>query len=295
MNRTKHIFASLLGLFVASTAWAAEPLARVPIRIAGERAMVSVSANGSNDLSFLLDTGYSLTMVHPELAKDLELERGRDITIVGIAGEERAPTYQGVKLNIGAARYEPRRVAALPSENNRRRRRDGILGAGLFRQFVVEIDFTGKQLALYAPTNFQYAGNGEIIPLRFRRGSSTPVIEAALPGTNGALVRGEFELDSGCDSGVCMASDFAARHGLVDQDRTEAGEKVGVGGGAQTRSGYLPQLHLGALRVEKAQTDFFLKGSPADPGLAGHIGAGVLNQFKVIFDYSRRQMILERR
>ena len=43
----------------------------------------------------------------------------------------------------------------------------------------------------------------------------------------------------------------------------------------------------------KPQTDFFLEGSPVDAGLAGHIGIGALNRFKVIFDYSRRQMILE--
>jgi hypothetical protein len=31
-----------------------------------------------------------------------------------------------------------------------------------------------------------------------------------------------------------------------------------------------------------------------DRGLAGHIGLEALRQFKVIFDYSRRQMILEK-
>jgi hypothetical protein len=39
--------------------------------------------------------------------------------------------------------------------------------------------------------------------------------------------------------------------------------------------------------------NFFAEGSPAGEGLAGHIGLGVLREFKVIFDYSRRRMILE--
>jgi hypothetical protein len=47
--------------------------------------------------------------------------------------------------------------------------------------------------------------------------------------------------------------------------------------------------------VMKPQTDFFLNGSPAGPGLAGHIGFASLRQFKVIFDYSRQRMILEPR
>jgi hypothetical protein len=54
-------------------------------------------------------------------------------------------------------------------------------------------------------------------------------------------------------------------------------------------------LQLGATKIEKADTDFFLEGSPVDEGLAGHIGIGILNRFKVTFDYSRRQMILEKR
>jgi hypothetical protein len=68
-----------------------------------------------------------------------------------------------------------------------------------------------------------------------------------------------------------------------------------VGGGATTRNGHWPELQIGALRIAKPDIDFFLEGSPVDRGLAGHIGMGVLKNFKIIFDYSRRQMILEPR
>jgi len=255
--------------------------------------MVPVDLNGSNDLSFLLDTGFSITMIHPSLAEPLKLRRVGEVTVIGIAGEEKAPTYEGAILNLGGVEYRPRRVAALGSDGNRRRRRDGILGAGLFRQFVVEIDFTRKQLALYSPTNFNYEGRGEIIPLKFRRGSSTPVVDAVVNAANGNAPHGEFEIDTGCDSGVCLGHEFIAAHQLLDASETQLGGKVGVGGGAKTRSGHLPQLQLGATRIDKPQTDFFLEGSPVDSGLAGHIGIAALNRFKVIFDYSRRQMILE--
>jgi predicted aspartyl protease len=287
-------YAQICLFLVAAKVVAAEPLAKFPITFSRERVMVPVSLNGSNYLSFLLDSGYSLTMVRPELAEALQLKRGRDITIIGIAGQERAATYEGAVLDIGKARYEPRRIAALPSENTRRRR-DGILGSGLFRAFVIEIDFTAKQLALYAPTNFNYAGRGEIVPLSFRRGSTAPVIDATIPGTNGAIIRGQFEIDTGCDSSVCLGHDFAKEHRLLDETATRDSEKFGVGGGTRTRSGHLPQLRMGAATVEKPQTDFFLEGSPVDPGLAGHIGITALNRFKVIFDYSRKQMILEPR
>jgi predicted aspartyl protease len=274
---------------------AATPLATIPINTSRDRVMVPVSLNGSNNLSFMLDTGFSMTMVHPELAEPPNLRRAGEITISGIAGDERAPTYEGAIFDLGGVKYEPRRVAALSSDGNRRRRRDGILGSGVFRQFIVEIDFAGKQLAIYAPTNFIYAGKGEIVPLRFRRGHTTPVVEATIHRTNGAPVHGEFEIDTGCDSGVCLGHDFVTANGLLDETETRGGGKFGVGGRVKTRSGHLPQLQLGATKIKQADADFFLEGSPVDEGLAGHIGIGVLKCFKVTFDYSRRQMILETR
>ena len=256
--------------------------------------MVPATLNGSNGLSFMLDTGFSMTMIHPDLPEPLKLQRVGEITIIGIAGDEKAPTYEGAVFEIGGAKYAPRRLAALTSDANRRRRRDGIIGSGLFRQYVVEIDFARKQLALYAPTNFSYAGKGEVIPLRFRRSSNTPLVNGTINATNGTTIRGEFEIDTGCDSGVCLGHDFIQENHLLNEDETRDGGKFGVGGGAKTRSGHLPQLQLGAIMIDKAQTDFFIEGSPVDRGLAGHIGVGVLNRFKVIFDYSRKQMILEK-
>lgn len=280
-------------LLSSALAFAAEPLTRLSFTSSRDRVMVPVSLNGSNGLSFLLDTGFGLTMIHPDLAAPLGLRRAGEITVAGIAGDEKAPTYEGAVFDIGGVKYAPRRVASLGSDASRRRRRDGILGSGVFRQFVVEIDFASKQLALYSPSNFTHSGKGEVVPLRFRRGGTTPIISAAVPGTNGSPVQAEFEIDTGCDSGICLGHDFITANRLLAESETRAGAKVGVGGGAQTRSGHLPQLQIGKLKVEKPQTDFFLEGSPADKPLAGHIGIGVLKDFKLIFDYSRRQMILE--
>jgi hypothetical protein len=291
---TRVVLLLLLTTLSPASALASEPLARVRFSTSGDRVMVPVSMNGSNGFSFLLDTGYGITMIHPALPEALQLRRAGQITIAGIAGDEKAPTFEDAVIDIGGARYEPRRVASLPSEGNRRRRRDGILGSGLFRQYVVEIDFVGKQLSLHSPSNFIYGGKGEVIPLRFRRGGTTPIISASIPGTNNVLIPAEYEIDTGCDSSICLGHDFIVSNHLPAEAETRAGGKFGVGGGAQTRSGHLPRLHIGEMKVEKPDVDFFIEGSPVDNPLAGHIGIGALKHFKVIFDYSRRQMILEK-
>jgi predicted aspartyl protease len=295
MNRRASLGCLLIiwGVLPAGAASSAKPLATIPINTARDRIMVPGALNGSTNLSFMLDTGFSMTMVHPDLPERLELRKVGEITIAGIAGDERAPTYEGAVFNIGGQTYRPRRVAALTTDAGRRRRRDGILGSGLFRQFVVELDVAAGQMALYSPTNYRYAGPGEIVRLRFRR--TTPIVAGFIHSTNkGARIPAEFEIDTGCDSGICLGNHFIEEHGLLHQEATRGGGKVGVGGGVSTRSGTLPALQLGSLTIPRPQTDFFLDGSPVDRDYAGHIGFGVLKNFKVIFDYSRKQMILER-
>jgi predicted aspartyl protease len=261
----------------------------VPIESRRGHVMVPVRV-GTNTFSFLLDTGYGVTMIRADHAKALQLRRAGRITIVGIAGEEPADMFEGPTFQVGTMEWKPRRVAALSIEQGRSRRRDGILGSSFFRSFVVEVDAKAKSLTLHHATNYIYTGNGEVLPLRFK--GSTPIVEGTLVLTNGMEIKTEFEIDTGCTGGLCIGKHFVEEHGLAAAGRE--GERRGVGGGARTRSGSIPELRLGRIKIQKPSADFFLEGSPVDPPLAGHVGADVLKPFKVIFDYSRKQMILER-
>src|SRR3954470_7434317 len=117
-------------------------IATVPISFQRGQIMVPATVNGSDSLNFLLDTGFSMTMLRPDLAEKLGLRRVGEIVVEGIAGDERAATFEGATFDLGAARYSPRRIGAMAGS---RRRRDGIIGSGLFRQYVVAIDLGTKQ------------------------------------------------------------------------------------------------------------------------------------------------------
>src|SRR5262245_23703725 len=164
---------------VAEAATNSPTIFRIPIEFRQDSLFVPARVNGSKPLSFKLDTGFGVTTIHPDLVETLQLRRARSMTIIGIAGREQADTYEGAVFDFTGATYSPRRVAAIPSEAQRRgRRRDGILGAGFFRRFVVEIDPKNKVMVLYEPSQFDYPGKGEIIPLEFR--SDTPIVEAGV-------------------------------------------------------------------------------------------------------------------
>lgn len=265
----------------------------VPINVVRSRVMVPLTINAdTNRYSFLLDSGYGISMIHPGLVESLALKRVGSIDIIGIAGREEAGTYDGVKLQFGETRYIPRRLASLPSDAKRRRREDGILGAGFFRRYVVEIDAQAGVMRLHEPKSYTYSGKGEILKLEFPK--DTPVIEADLVGPKGNPIRARLEIDTGCDGPMCLGSHFVKAHGLLGETETTVnGIRSGVGGGAKVRYGNVAQLKFGQLTLDNPKTSFFLEGSPTDETQAGHIGMPALLKFKAIFDYSRNRLILE--
>jgi hypothetical protein len=265
----------------------------VKVRLTHNRILVPGKIN-ERSLTFLLDSACTIPTLHPDIVDQLKLQPAGSVSIVGIAGEERASTYRGVVIDLGEAQYAPHRIASIPSErSDSRRRRDGVIGSGFLRQWVVEMDARESLIRLYSPTNFTYSGKGEVIPFRFRRGDEIPIVEASIVLSNQAPLKAEFEVDTGCDSGLCLGSRFVHENKLLESIESRSSEKFGNGGSVETRSGMVPTLRLGKLDVEKPQTDFFQTGSPVDEPLAGHIGMGVLHRYKVILDYSRKQVIIE--
>src|SRR5947208_6197093 len=129
----------------------------IPFEFVSGRILVASLVNDAQPASVMLDTGYSINMLSGELVESLELKRKGHITIVGVAGEERADVFEGVKFDLAGATYSPRRVAALPaSYQSHWRKRDGVLGAGFFKRFVVEIDPKSKKILLHEPDTFHY-------------------------------------------------------------------------------------------------------------------------------------------
>jgi len=279
-------------LAIAAIAQTPADSVELPVKWQKGDLLLSASVNGSAPLKFKVDTGFGLTTLEPHLAESLHLQKAGRLSIDGIAGTTRVDTFRGAEFDFKGTKFGPRRVAGLGSEEKPgNRTRDGILGADFFRRFVVEIDIPNRRVILHQPSSFAHSGSGEVVPLHFKR--DTPIIQATLM-TQAGEVNAHFEIDTGCDDCLCLGRDFVAEHRLLEpKSSANAGARRGVGGSAAIQHGSVPELRLGTLVVKKPSANFFLEGSPAGDGQAGHIGLGALRQFKMIFDYSRRQMILQ--
>src|SRR5258707_2837083 len=111
---------------------------------------------------------------------------------------------------------------------------EGILGAGFYRRLVAEVDPKAKTIQLHEPKAYEYSGPGESIPINLR--NTTPVVEASINIPDRAAVKGRFEIDTGCDGGLCLGHDFVEANKLLDAGgQVTDGGRVGVGGDVETK------------------------------------------------------------
>jgi hypothetical protein len=108
-------------------------------------------------------------------------------------------------------------------------------------------------------------------------------------------VEGQFVIDTGSSNTLMLARTFVEEHKLLKAvGRTIPVRGGGVGGPVRMAMGRLSRLELGRSVIKDPLTGFMEAGDIAAPGKAGNIGGRLLRRFHVIFDFSRKRMILEK-
>ena len=290
----------------------------VPIELDDNLIYVRVSVNGSRPLSFILDTG-AHSIIHTRQANSIGLK----LKLIGRAGgigANQPDVYlvtDKVSLSLAGLTFSPKRLVAAsldaaescanefvideqgrntPPDRSKqlapKRDVEGILGKEFFDQFVVEIDYAHQLLNVYEPSNYKYAGSGKEIFLEI--GEQHTFAQAQIKVVGRPPLTGRFLLDTGSAQAVSLLKPFIDQHQLLPStDGMTLVPACGLGGHEKEQSwiGTLEALRLGEIQVAAPVTEFRLAEPNTDAD--GFIGGAVFRRFKVIFDYSRRRMILE--
>jgi len=283
--RAPNTPASSAGLEFAS----GQSASRVTFERVGNFVYLRARVNDSEPLWFLLDTGATASYFDAERAKALGL--GRDNSIKGAS-----LSFPGVKLLDQNFSLQPLRFAIYNGHAV-----DGLLGYDFISRFVIEIDYLNKAASFHAPNSFRYRGSGQVVPLTLLEddsGGKVPLVKVKITGQGHALIEGNFIADTAVRSAVSFNTPFVQANQLLQPAQQTI--QVPLGGGAMVREskqpiGRLPNVQLGRFTFQNPVAIFFQdkQGVLASPEFDGVIGGEILHRFKVIFDYSRQQMILE--
>ncbi|HXI87963.1 MAG TPA: aspartyl protease family protein [Parvularculaceae bacterium] len=248
----------------------------------------------------ILDTGDKYTVVDMDLARAAGLPLGQPVEVGG--GGDHTVTgamAQGGGIDVAGVSGQPLPVfIAVPLGDIARasgHEVGGIIGYDFLSRYVVEINYRRRRLVLHEPA-YRYAGHGQTLPITFNS-AGHPQVRAEVIDRGRELGEGLYTLDIGSAVAIVLNAPFVNAHQLLDENRPTVAflGGAGVGGTVQGRIGRVTGFKLGHFLINDPIVMFATSAGGAFAGsdAQGNIGAAILERFKLIIDYPRRQVSFE--
>jgi hypothetical protein len=171
----------------------------------------------------------------------------------------------------------------------------GVIGAQFFKEHVVELDFDARVVRVYDPATYGYHGPGAVLPLTFT--GTAPLVTGLLTLPSGTRKLMHLIADLGAKANLLVTEPFIRANGLRDAFPRHMRTVLGSGVGGETRYDFVrvPSLTFGA--PPQAAIHDFVAGLSAEGTLRsdyydGLLGAEFFSHYLLIFDYSRKQLVL---
>lgn len=265
--------------------------AEVSFRLAGGKnplIFAPTFVNGKGPYQFILDTGAGISLLSPDLARNLEVYAPESRVGTGIGGKVNMSVGNIESLAIGQARLENVQIA-ITSEIRRigtvvGEQIDGGIGYNYLKNFRLTIDYPKNILQLAYENQKNGFENSQHTGLRFRLADPAKPLILIPVFVNG---RGPypFALDTGASITVLSAK-LAQSLGL---NHDSVCDSTGAGGVVRTTVVEVSSLAVGTARLynlSAAVTDALSQISQVvKTELEGIIGYNFLKVFTVTIDY----------
>ncbi|MBK8165003.1 MAG: aspartyl protease family protein [bacterium] len=266
----------------------------IPVELYMDRWIFVEGLVNGTPTSIVLDSGAGITVLDRATSDRLGLVATGAVPAQGVGGTTTAGIVEGITLEIGGLRLGPVTAATLDlADIGRRlgRPMPVILGKEVFQALVVDVDYPNARLRFLDPDRFAGDGTGhrlEVIP----GGDGHRHVKMAIEGLPEAV----FALDTGQGGALTVFRRYADEHGLLEGRPTSRTKGGGVGGMIEMSTATLRSVTLAGFELRDVPTAFHrddVGGAFDTAKLAGNLGAGILNRFRVTFDYAHDCLWLE--
>jgi hypothetical protein len=259
--------------------------------------VVPVSVMGSRPLQMMLSTGSPLIVIPDEsLAETMDLNIVDEVQVDGDGDGEMqtAPLAMGVDAVVGGLKIS-KGIVLVGAVKELLQGVDGAIGASIFRNCVVEINWTDRELHLHDPATYEYDGNGVVLDLTVAA-DGHPYVDgfaARLGGPNWTELK--LRLDSG-DRGALTLYVGSDEQIKIPEGAVESIIAWGSRGPARGFLSRIDTLKIGSTELSALPTSFsetYNSGEPGVPEHDGRLGLIVLERFNILIDYPGGRLILE--
>jgi len=270
------------------------PLAVIPFELKSDsRIYIKCRINNSDTLTFLFDTGAGAMVINKDIiGKKLNLDFDSEVNNQGANGENKVKKSNVNMFSFGGIKLEKISFLAIPYGNAAF---DGVFGFNLMMKYIIDINYRKKLMFFYDPKNYLYQTDSyDKFDLKF--GLGVPTIKASLV-MGPRKVTGEFELDSGGDSGLILARHFTNVNRIASQFKQVAQASIMGSDGVVTTTPIVvvPEILLKNKRFYRlpALLSASASGLLANSKLAGIFGNLYLKRFDMILDFGHQKIYLK--
>jgi hypothetical protein len=254
------------------------------------RIYIPATVNG-RPVKVLLDSGADSTVVDKAFAEAAGIKSEAKAVANGTGGQQEAGLVRNVKVEVGAMTLTSPTAAIIDLADVSKRlgmRLDVVLGAEVFKQLVVDIDFKAHTIAFHQPDGFTPPAGAVMVPVTATGG--VPTVPASIEG--GPEVQWDFDIGNG--SPLLVYPAYWQKHGMVDGRTTSKTMGGAVGGQRPEILGTTRSLTFAGITFKDVPTTFTTPGaSGVDADRAqGNIGLPVYSRFRLITDYPHSRLWL---
>jgi predicted aspartyl protease len=235
-------------------------------------------------LNFLVDTGASHCVIDFELAQKLNLSGGKSKRVILFGGARKGKVTTINELKLGGVTFRNAEAVILDLSLFRQELGidvDGFLGGTALSSLAFTLDYPGGRMILHRFGT----GLSENTALPFSIRNGLPVIQFGL--TQG--VQQNFILDTGSASALILLPTYLEELRIETADYPSVKTKE-LGGTLQPHFAQISRLDFGNSSLGNVPVMLLAGQKSGDIG--GLIGSGLLENYRVTFDYKEHKLWL---
>lgn len=275
----------------------------IPFDYVNNFIIVNVIFNNVFPLRFIFDTGAEYTILSKrEITDLLQVDYQKRFTLQGADMQTELYAYlaRGITMGIGNTRHTNRTVLVLEEDYFRFEEFSGIqvhgiLGADIFRRFVVRIDYKKRIISLLEPDTYHppRRGNTFEYPLEMKR--NKPYVQIPIQLASDTIIHTKLLLDTGASLALLL---YTNTHPYlhVPEKTIPSNIGMGLGGFLEGYLGRIRQLKIQDIAFNQVLTNFQELPAQLDTAAAagrnGILGNQLLNRFTITLDYPHERLYL---